>query len=278
MESSTLTSAPPTPSRLLILGATGETGKQALLAALASPSVSSVHSFGRSAPSLPSSLPPSDASKLTHTSLDFEALLSEQSSASHAFGTTGEGEKLRKVGADAVTCAIGTNNKTSRTQEEYVRVDREYVLAAARAARREDMKEQRVVLVSAGGASSSSFFFYQRSKGLLEEGLADMGYKETIVVRPGFLAVPGGGRAGAPWLERMAGNFINALASFSSSFFSSLQIATPTLGRALVNAATFAPQQLRTPQYGRLETLQGNGKNVWAVSNAQALALGAEKV
>lgn len=43
-----------------------------------------------------------------------------------------------------------------------------------------------------GGSSSSSFIPYSKSKGLTEEGLASLGYDETIIFRPGMLVVPGG--------------------------------------------------------------------------------------
>lgn len=127
---------------LILLGATGETGKQALLAALASPSISHIHSFGRTPPTIP---PPTavsnpDQSKLTHHHLDFELLCDQ--------GPQGEeGRKLKDVGADAVVIALGTTAKLAGSGDRFERIDREYVLKAAEAARVPD-KDQKVVYVS----------------------------------------------------------------------------------------------------------------------------------
>lgn len=126
--------------RLLLLGATGETGKQALAAALSDSRVSHVLTFGRRAPTLDTSTTGSD--KLTHSSLDFDALLKE--------GEAGgpETAKLREAQADSVLIALGTTRASAGSAEAFERIDREYVLSAAKAARREDKPDQRVVYVS----------------------------------------------------------------------------------------------------------------------------------
>lgn len=124
-----------TQKRLILLGATGETGRQALAAALADTRVETVRTFGRTAPSVPAN------DKLRHESLDFEALLSE--------GAAGgpETTKLREADADAVLITLGTTRANAGSAERFERIDREYVLAAAKAARKEG-KEQAVVYVS----------------------------------------------------------------------------------------------------------------------------------
>jgi len=42
------------------------------------------------------------------------------------------------------------------------------------------------------GSSASSPFLYPSSKGLTEQGLAALGYSRTVILRPGYLQVPGG--------------------------------------------------------------------------------------
>jgi len=69
-----------------------------------------------------------------------------------------------------------------------------YVLAAAQAAK--SSGNQRVVYISSAGASKNSRILYSRSKGLTEEGLASLGYSDTIIFRPGFLAGANRGREG----------------------------------------------------------------------------------
>ena len=91
---------------------------------------------------------------------------------------------------------------------QFIKIDHDYVLAAAEAARVES-KVQKLVYCSvrsspplhymslsyvlqSGGASSSSYMPYLKSKGLTEEGLVSLGYSDTVIFRPGMLVVPGG--------------------------------------------------------------------------------------
>ncbi|GAA5821763.1 hypothetical protein JCM11251_001012 [Rhodosporidiobolus azoricus] len=247
-------------TRLLIIGATGATGQQALKAALESPEVATVLSFGRKAPAVDPGVP---TDKLQHVSLDFEALLQEG-------GKGNEAAKLRDANADTVLITLGTTRKNAGSAEKFERIDREYVLAAAKAARREDKPNQRVVYLSAAASSSSSSFLYTRSKGLTEEGLASLGYGEAVIFRPGYLVVPGGRGE-----SRISESMFGAVTNVFSSFTNRLQIATPVLGQSLVKASTLALDTLKVPAFGTAETLVGH--KLWAVGNAQALALGGAK-
>ncbi|GAA5900960.1 hypothetical protein JCM6882_005989 [Rhodosporidiobolus microsporus] len=243
--------------RLLLLGATGATGSHALRAALESPAIGAVLSFGRTAPKVDGGVA---IDKLQHMALDFEALLQED-------GKGAEAAKLREAKADVVVIALGSTRQSAGSFKNFERIDREYVVAAARAARREDKPEQRLVYLSSGGSSSSSWFPYTRSKGLTEEQLVSLDYAETIIFRPSMLVIPGG-RSDSRLVESILGSITNAFSSFTNA----LQIATPILGKSLVQAATLSPSALRVPSFGREDTLVG--KPLWAVWNAQALALG----
>ncbi|BGP42643.1 hypothetical protein JCM10449v2_006655 [Rhodotorula kratochvilovae] len=244
--------------RLVILGATGETGRQALTAALADARTAQVLTFGRTAPTVDAATP--GHSKLKHEPLDYEALLSER-----AAGAGGpETSRLRDANADAVLIAHGTTRGNAGSAERFERVDREYVLAAAEAARTEG-KKQDLVYVSSGGANSKSWLLYPKSKGLTEEGLAGLGYARTTIFRPGLLIVPGGrGENRLP--ERLAVAVIPRLPFVASS----LSILTPTLGRALVHAAV-SPSPV-----GRAETFGGH--EGFLVDNNAAQELGAASV
>lgn len=123
--------------------------------------------------------------------------------------------------------------------DKFVRIDRDYVLAAAKAARVQGKHQsfaycsvslhhasiqsgpvyQPLHATCAGkgigenadsrscqqsnSASSSSLFPYLKSKGLTEEGIAAAGYDDLIVFRPALLAVPGG-RGEARFMESIA--------------------------------------------------------------------------
>lgn len=124
-------------SSIILLGSTGQVGKTALLSALESPSITAVHSFGRSAPTNVTTSTPGYG-KLSHTPLDYEALLE---------GDSGERAKLAGVRADSVVIAHGTNRGIAGSAARFVRIDRDYVLASAGAAKVEG-KEQSVVYCS----------------------------------------------------------------------------------------------------------------------------------
>ena len=103
--------------------------------------------------------------------------------------------------------AFSQRNIDDLRTTKFIRIDREYVLAGAKAAQVPSL-EQKVVYVSSGAASSSSFFPYVKSKGLTEEGLALLGYQETIIFRPGMLVIPGG-RAEHRLVEKIAASVLS---------------------------------------------------------------------
>lgn len=243
-------------SKVIVLGSSGATGKEALAAALASPSISSVFSFGRRSPPVEHL---AGANKLTHANLDFDKLLLEKGSAEYE----AEANKLREVNADAVLIALGTTRKNAGSAQAFEKIDREYVVKAAEAARIEG-KKQRLVYLSAASSNSSSSFLYVKSKGLTEEALAKIGYTDTVIARPGYLNVPGG-RGESRILETGFGKVMGLLSTFSDR----LEISTPVLGKALVHAAITTGNLTK---WGHPETLKGSP--LVSVSNAQLLKLG----
>ncbi|GAA6017612.1 hypothetical protein JCM11491_005301 [Sporobolomyces phaffii] len=171
-------------TKIIVLGASGQTGKEALATALGTPSIASVFSFGRNSPPVDHL---AGAAKLVHTQLDYDKLLLGKDSPEYQ----AEAQKLKDADADAVLITLGTTRKNAGSAQAFEKIDREYVLKAAEAARIQG-KKQRVVYLSSASSNSASSFLYVRSKGLTEEGLAAIGYNETVIARPGYLDVPGG--------------------------------------------------------------------------------------
>lgn len=125
---------------IVLLGATGETGRQVLSAALQSSAVTSVYSFGRREPDS-SDVPAGTSNKLHHVSIDFDKLLANDAD---------EGRKLRDVDGDAVIVCLGTTRANAGGLDKFVKIDREYVLAAAKEARKPG-KHQTLVYCSVSG-------------------------------------------------------------------------------------------------------------------------------
>ncbi|WP_020186238.1 NAD(P)H-binding protein [Methylopila sp. 73B] len=168
--------------RLLILGATGLVGRQALDLALADPRIDAV--------TAPVRRPLPDHPKLTTPHVDYDRLPVDA-----PFWTT-----------DAVVCALGTTMRTAGSREAFRRVDHGYPMAVARLTRAAGAKA--FALNSALGADAASRLFYSRVKGELEQDLSRLGFPSLTFVRPGLI---GGPREESRPLERIASIVLGAL-------------------------------------------------------------------
>jgi len=155
----------------LLLGATGQVGQKILKELLSSQHFTKIGEFGRKV-TVPESLPSQHKEKLVQKKIDFEKL---------------EEAGLAKEKWDVVFISLGTTRKAAGSDAAFEKIDREYVVNAARAAKT-NTGPQRLVYISSGSADPSSRFLYLRSKGLTELDLVGLGYADTIVLRPGILA------------------------------------------------------------------------------------------
>ncbi|KAH9044008.1 hypothetical protein EDB84DRAFT_1471349 [Lactarius hengduanensis] len=158
------------PKSALILGATGQTGRHLLRELIASPTFSRVCEAGRRVTPA-EELPAQASGKLEQKVIDFERL---------------DEAGLKDGNWDAVFITLGTTIKLAGSQENFTKIDKEYVVNAAKAAKVD--KDQRLVYISVGLANPESSSFYLRSKGSTEKALAELGYKDTVVFRPALLA------------------------------------------------------------------------------------------
>ncbi|KAL1759767.1 hypothetical protein FB107DRAFT_204430 [Schizophyllum commune] len=236
----------------LIIGATGQTGGHLLKELLASPHFSKVGEYGRRV-TAPDTLS-EGKEKLEQKTIDFENL--------SAAG-------LKDGKWDVVYVTLGTTRKNAGSAEKFEKIDREYVINAAREARVEG-HAQRVVYLSSAGANAQSYFLYPRSKGLTEIGLAKLGYDDTIVFRPGMLV--GTKRPETRLAESAFGVFTGILSKVSDS----LEINVATLGKAIATAGILGSQALPAEARASKETHEGATFTV--IGNAGALALAKHKV
>ena len=160
---------------LLILGATGKVGQQALAQALAHPQVGLVVAPTRRA------LPPN--AKLLNPIVDYKALPSAP-----------------WWHADACLCALGTTQRQAGSKPAFFEVDHDHVLAAARLAR--EAGTPAFVRNSSLGANACAGNFYQQVKGQTEDDLAAIGFASLTLVRPSLL--DGGPRSDARPAEALS--------------------------------------------------------------------------
>jgi len=195
----------------LLIGATGATGKYVLKELLSSPQYSRVGEYGRRV--TPTDQITAGKEKLEQKTIDFDKV---------------EEAGLNVGKWDVVFITLGTTKKAAGSAEAFEKIDREYVVESARAAKsNDDSHKQRLVYLSSGGANASSPFLYLRSKGLTELALADLGYSDTIVFRPGLLK-------GA---ERSEFRGPEIIASYVTGFLSylsaNIEIHVPTLAKSI---------------------------------------------
>lgn len=148
--------------RLLILGASGLVGKNALDRALAHSAITQVIAPTRKL------LPPS--AKLTNP---VSPRLEEMVPLAVSWGI------------DAVICALGTTIGKAGSKDAFREVDYDLPLAFARLCHQHGAET--CALVSAIGASVNSSFFYARTKGEVERDMALVGFESLTILRPSLI-------------------------------------------------------------------------------------------
>jgi len=241
----------PTPTKsALLFGATGQVGQKLLSTLLGSAYYAKVGEYGRKVTAADAIGAGKD--KLQQGTVDFEKI--------------GSGD-LGGQPWDSVFISLGTTRAAAGSAAAFEKIDREYVVNAARAAKSPDAQNtQKLLYVSSTGANSSSSFLYPKSKGMTEEALARLGYSDTIVFRPGFLA--GTNRPNHRLAESLFGGFTHLASYFSNS----VQIDIGVLARAIVTASRLGSDGL-PPQVGATKVTLKDGTSYTVVGNAGCIAL-----
>jgi uncharacterized protein YbjT (DUF2867 family) len=196
--------------KVLILGATGLVGRNALAQALAHPTVTQVIA--------PTRRPLTRQDKLMNpVAPKLELLWPEVAS----------------WGADAAICATGTTIKKAGSKEAFRSVDHDLPLSFARLARQAGT--QNFALVSSIGASVDSSFFYARVKGELERDVQEIGFRSLTILRPSMI---GGARDESRLAESLALRISHFLAPVLPKRFR--VNSAPKIAQALVNAVVTA--------------------------------------
>lgn len=161
---------------VLLLGATGLVGREALMLLLTDDSVKEVIVIARRTTGLAHA-------KLTERVFD----LAEMGSHPEVFAV------------DQIICALGTTMRQAGSQTRFREVDYELPMQAARIGLERGARHY--LLVSSLGANADSRMFYSRVKGEIERDLQSLGYRSVTIVRPSLLV---GARAENRRGERVA--------------------------------------------------------------------------
>lgn len=164
---------------VLIAGATGLVGREALKACLQDDGVAEVRALVRRPLTLEAvlgslmaeapAITPAQRARCQMVQADFQRLDREPG----------------PFQVDTVFCALGTTIRQAGSQAAFRQVDFDAPLQIARLAHAQGAK--RFLLVSALGASSASRVFYNRVKGELEDAISAIGFEQFVIARPSLL-------------------------------------------------------------------------------------------
>lgn len=191
---------------LIVFGATGLVGGQALAMALADKRVAQVVA--------PTRRPLPAHERLTNPPL--EQMLQDP--------------EMGCWRADGAICALGTTLKQAGSAAAFRAIDYDLVLKVAERSRQAGV--QRFALVSSLGADPRARFLYPRTKGEVERAVEKLSFRSLAILRPGFLE---GDRQEQRVMEKMMGVLLRAAAPIlprSARASSSAMVA-----RCLVDAA-----------------------------------------
>lgn len=149
-----------TPQHILLAGATGLTGEHLLDRLLNEPTVSRVLA--------PSRRPLADHPHLENPVGELHALLP---------GLSGQ--------VDIAYCCLGTTIKQAGSQDAFIAVDKDMVVAFG--ARARALGARHLLVISAVNADPESSIFYSRVKGEMEEALKAQNWPQLTIARPSLL-------------------------------------------------------------------------------------------
>lgn len=150
---------------VLLLGASGETGKQLLKQLAASKNVGKVVSLGRR--EMP--FEGDGIEKVEQKIIDFDNM---------------DNFRNEFKGVHKAFCTLGTTRAKSG-KEGFVKVDLDYVINAAKLLKQEGCEEFH--LISTIGAEPDSKFLVWSTKGKAEEGVKNLDFTSTYIYRPAQL-------------------------------------------------------------------------------------------
>jgi len=150
----------------LVLGATGETGREVLNKLVATPSYGKIVSVVRSSIELPQE---EGFNRVVQKVVDFDKL--DEYAADFN-------------GIDAAFCCLGTT-RGKAGKEGFVKVDHDYVLKSAELLKAAGCPDFH--LLTRKGSNSNSWLLYRETKGRVEDSVRGLGFDRYNIYRPGLL-------------------------------------------------------------------------------------------
>ncbi|UZJ55573.1 hypothetical protein CBS101457_004893 [Exobasidium rhododendri] len=246
----------------MVFGASGAVGKCLLSQLLSSDHYAKVHIISRR-PFKDNSTFRSET-RLEEHIIDFDKLIDDDARDDNG-SAKATAAAIKEIAAETVYITLGTTRAQAGSASNFVKIDRDYVLAGAKAAlSTAEGNGQRLVYCSSSGANTKSFLPYLKSKGQTEEGLAKLGYSECIVIRPAFLS--GAQRERTKTTEKI---FSSMMTSIGGRLSDNAEIQVTDVGRAIAMAGIKGTEALSSMGVG---THVGGGRTFINNLDAKKLA------
>ncbi|CAB4386888.1 NAD(P)-binding protein [Rhizophagus irregularis] len=154
----------------LFLGATGAVGKALLIDLLKSGNYKTITTIGRR--------------EFEYNGPNKEALIQKVVS----FEKLDDHKEAFTGSYDTVFCTLGTTRADAGSVENFVKIDKDYVINAAKLIRQQNPSEDlHFLYCSSAGANPKSSFLYMKTKGEIEQELTEIGFNKVTIFRPGVL-------------------------------------------------------------------------------------------
>ena len=176
--------------KVLLIGATGATGKFVVQHLLGDERIEEVKIFVRRSTSI-------SHSKLNEFVIDFDNM---------------NDWKHEMIGDVAISC-LGTTLKQAGSKENQWKVDYDYQYHFARLCKQNNVPK--FVLLSSMNAKEDATFFYSKMKGTLESEVKKLNFDVLDIVQPGILIRPNSDRLGERIAEKVIG-VLNKVGLFQS--------------------------------------------------------------
>jgi uncharacterized protein YbjT (DUF2867 family) len=193
---------------VVMLGATGAVGSEAVSALQAMPQLQRLTLLNRRA------LPKLDG---THTQQHVVDVFQPASYSHHL------------EGHHAAICTLGVGEPSKVTHDELVRVDKDAVMAFATACRTAGI--QHFELLCSVAADPKSRNFYLRTKGELREALVALGFNRLSIFQPSMILTPTNRYGVSQWLTLKVWPLLNPLLRGGTTKYRGIKI--ETLGTAM---------------------------------------------
>lgn len=231
------------PLNIIMMGASGAVGTEVVRTLCKMPELQQLTLLGRRAPTF------SFHDHADHNARETDNTHRMISHAIDIFNAASYSALL--PGHTSAVCTLGVGQPSKMTRAEFVRIDKDAVLAFAQACKQAGVRH--FELLGSVGADSSSRYFYLRMKGELEDGLKSLNFERLSLFQPSMILTPTNRYGMQQALTLALWPLLSHLMLGSWRKYRGIPVAT--LGMAMARNLVTAGTGVETLQWGEFEAL-----------------------